>query len=499
MLRRVAVLDDGELLDRFRLVCRVAYETTKAGATIGQFESEATRRLGCSKEDIRPFLRCCWAAARQVVQGVAREPRSSEASLEGVLSPDFCGTPAIASAIADMSNADYQYERGSLAHHENEWEEAESWYTRAAEQGHAKAQFDLGMMYFNREIEGLGVGECVEHAVSYCTDAARAGVDCAKAFLERDIQTGLEAYRRGDDDEAELEFRRLAELDNAETADAQFKLAQMCIRGESIDTYTNDRSRFDQACEWLRRAARNGCGRAESSLCGLLGGHGGWFVEEPGSEDRAEQVDWYWKAAERTPPEQYDLGLRSEGDPDHACSEEASFWYRLAADRENVDAQFRLGLLAYLGLDGWDSVERPAPVFDPAAPEFEDEDEVARLYWLGNAARNGHQMAHALLEAHRESTFGAQGAQTSLFDVTEPSSSPKVAFPDFVAELQSNSKECKRDPCLLAGLYRTNRQAAEKAGVSWAGDFSTDAEIKAWYAGHAGRSKDEDGDDMDRY
>ena len=240
-----------------------------------------------------------------------------------------------------QSNPDYQYEHGLLAHHENDFEEAESWYTRAADQGHSKAQFDLGMMYFRGEIEGMEVGECVEHAVSYCMDAAENGHECARAFLDRDVRSGLEAYRRGNDSEAELEFRRLAEQGNAE---AEFRLARMYVEYRIAVDY--DVQVFENARDWFRRAAVHGWARAEYGLYATLAGE---YVFADYTVDPVEHVDeaqkWYWKAAERTPHEQYELGLRSEGDPDHADETEAVFWYRLAAGRGHVNAQYRLGVL----------------------------------------------------------------------------------------------------------------------------------------------------------
>lgn len=117
-----------------------------------------TQRLGCSKDEIRPYLRCWRDAAIELL-------------------PDHADAFAAIDTgdMADVEdNADYQYERGLLAHYESDYEEAESWYTRAAEQDHPKAQFDLGMMYFHGEIEGLDIGECVEHAVS----KVRCGCAC---------------------------------------------------------------------------------------------------------------------------------------------------------------------------------------------------------------------------------------------------------------------------------------------------------------------------------
>ena len=182
--------------------------------------------------------------------------------------------------------------------------------------------------------------------------------------------------------------------------------------------------------------------------------------------DPTDHVDeaqkWYWKATERTPHEQYELGLRSEGDPDHADETDAVFWYHFAAERGHVDAQFRIGLLTYLGVDDWHS-ENPSE----------------RTYWLRTAAQNGHQIAHALLHGDPEKppTFGKQA---SLFP-TDRSRRPNVAFPAFADEMQAESEECAREPRLLRALYCSYRRAAERACVDWASDFSTDSGIDAWY------------------
>ena len=458
-------VEDGEILDRFRLGGRVAYQTIRAGAAIGDCESAATGRLACSKEDIRPYLRCWLTAARELL------PDRADA-VASVDSEHVAGTEG---------NADYQYERGLRAHYEDDFEEAEYWYMQAADQDHAKAQFDLGMMYFHREIEGSEVGECVKHAVWYCMDAAANRLEWATAFRDRDIQSGLEAFRRRDHYAAELEFRRLAEFGrHRDSAEAQFRLAQMCIRNEIHGDY-DDHDRFDSACRWLRRASRNGWGRAESWLYGLLGGGAGWwFNVDVGLEYLDELGDRYWKAREKPAVEQYGLGLCSEGDPDYADRGEASFWYRLAADQGHLNAQFRIGLLTYLGVDEWHS-EGPSV----------DEDE-GRTYWLRTAARNGHQIARALLDADPENPagFGRQtsllptdlsfGSQTSLFP-TDRSLRPNVAFPAFAEEMQAESEQCAREPRLLRALYRSYRGAAERAFVAWARDFSTDFEIDAWY------------------
>ena len=447
-------VDDGEVLDRFRLGGRIAYETIRGGASIEDYESAVTERLGCSKEDIRPYLRCWLTAAKELL------PDGADA-LANIDSKDVEGW---------QGNADYQYERGLLAHYENDFEEAESWYTRAADQGHAKAQFDLGMMFFHREIEGLEVGECVEHAVSYCMDAAKSGLECARAFLDRDIQSGLEAYRRGDHHDAEIEFRRLAEQGNA---GAQYRLAQMYIYS-TTESCADERSAFDQARDWLGQAAGHGYARAEYALCSLLtGGYAYWLDVDPseGFDGGGTATYWYWKAALRPPSEQYAMGLLSEGDPEHADRVEAAFWYRFAGDQGHTQAQFRLGLLAFCTQYGW----------------LQDGWGRRDIGWklLRAAASSGQKTAWALIRDGK--VLGVEGEETPAEKPAEPvrgphSSNPprSATFPGFASEMVAESGVFANEPRLLAGLYDSYQQAAKKADVPWAKDFNFDFEIDSW-------------------
>jgi len=60
-------------------------------------------------------------------------------------------------------------------------EKAKEWHTKAAEQGHAEAQFSLGYCYEN----GQSVPKDLKKAVEWYTKAAEQGNDHAKKSLER--------------------------------------------------------------------------------------------------------------------------------------------------------------------------------------------------------------------------------------------------------------------------------------------------------------------------
>ena len=63
---------------------------------------------------------------------------------------------------------------------EQDHEEAVKWYRKAADQGDADAQFNLGVMYYN----GEGVPEDDKEAVKWWRKAAEQGHAEAQYFLD---------------------------------------------------------------------------------------------------------------------------------------------------------------------------------------------------------------------------------------------------------------------------------------------------------------------------
>ena len=64
--------------------------------------------------------------------------------------------------------------------------EAFKWFRKAAEQGHAKAQYNLGLMYD----KGQGVPQDYAEAVKWYRLAAEQGLDVEVTVFERDERTG---------------------------------------------------------------------------------------------------------------------------------------------------------------------------------------------------------------------------------------------------------------------------------------------------------------------
>ena len=60
-------------------------------------------------------------------------------------------------------------------------QKAVEWYTKAAEQGHAAAQYNLGNCYY----DGEGVEKDLQKAIEWYTKAAEQGDEDAQEALER--------------------------------------------------------------------------------------------------------------------------------------------------------------------------------------------------------------------------------------------------------------------------------------------------------------------------
>jgi TPR repeat protein len=64
---------------------------------------------------------------------------------------------------------------------ERDYEAAHFWYLCAARQGHARAQFNLGVMYAS----GQGVGRDLVEAYAWLRRAAEAGIPAAVGYITR--------------------------------------------------------------------------------------------------------------------------------------------------------------------------------------------------------------------------------------------------------------------------------------------------------------------------
>ena len=285
-------------------------------------------------------------------------------------------------------------------------EQAVEWYRRAAEQGHAIAQYDLSWMYQH----GRGVSQNSSEAAQWCRRAAEQGYADAQNTLGWRYQyvrgVGAQNY-----DEAIRWYRRAAEQGHA---DAQANLRVLSARGgaptlrsEQINTddvqavrldyrstpteeinfdgrhtisrgfgrhnvrtflhyqraaqqgdttamnnigvmYANGRGvdqDYDEAIIWFSNAARQGNATARTNLC-IVYNHLGWmYAKGVGVEqDYGQAFDWFTKAAEQGHAEtQYNLGVMYVNG-DHVVQDDvqAVRWFSKAAEQGDIEAQSAL-------------------------------------------------------------------------------------------------------------------------------------------------------------
>jgi TPR repeat protein len=216
-------------------------------------------------------------------------------------------------------------------------------FRKAAEQGNALAQYNLGCCY----LSGEGVKEDLVQAVAWFRKAAEQGNALAQSLLMiyyRDGTGGVKKYSA----EAVAWYHKAAEQGYA---DAQYLLGQCYANGEGV------KKDPVQAVAWYRKAAEQGDADAQDML-------GQCYANGEGvKKDPVQAVAWYRKAAERRDvyaqasfrfqhymaeqgdaSAQYLLGqCYANGNGVKTNLVQAAAWYRKAADQGDPGAQGRLG------------------------------------------------------------------------------------------------------------------------------------------------------------
>jgi len=156
--------------------------------------------------------------------------------------------------LAAQGDSESQYRLARMYYHgEGERNDAlaAQWYERAAEQGHVKAQNNIGMLYE----QGRGVEQDASLAVAWYRRAADQGLATAQSNLARMYDRGLGVAQDGA--EAAVWYRRAAEQGHAQ---AQYRLGRMFDKGTGVP------SDLDKAAKWYRRAAKQEYGPAQAAI-----------------------------------------------------------------------------------------------------------------------------------------------------------------------------------------------------------------------------------------
>ena len=236
---------------------------------------------------------------------------------------------------ADQGHANAQcnlgvmYDKGNIV--AQNYPAAMKWHRMAADQGYADAQFNLGAKYE----EGHGVAQDYSAAIKWFRMAANQGHVKAQYNLALKYDSGQGVAQ---DHSVAMKWYRMAADQGDEKA--QYNLAFMYEKGKGV---AQDDS---AAMKWYRMAAVQGRVEAQYNLA---------FMYEKGkgvAQDYPAAMKWYRMAADQGRVEaQYNVGVMYEKGQGVAQDYPAAMkWYRMAADQGRVEAQYNVGRMHYFGL-----------------------------------------------------------------------------------------------------------------------------------------------------
>ncbi len=236
---------------------------------------------------------------------------------------------------ADQGDATAQNNIGWL--YKNGWgvkqdyAEAATWFRRAADQGNATAQVNLGWLYRR----GYGVELDYAKAMAWFRKAAAQGNAQAQANIGWLYEKGLGVQQ--DYAEAMAWYRKAADQGSA---DAQYGIGELYRYGRGV------KQDYAEALTWYLAAADKGNADAQNCV--------GWLHEKGlGVEQSyAEAMAWYYRAADQGQAEaQANLGVfYRNGLGDKQDYVQALKWFRKASDQGNARAEVNLGWLYENGL-----------------------------------------------------------------------------------------------------------------------------------------------------
>jgi len=205
-------------------------------------------------------------------------PAAAPVSTSG-LAPDLNATRRAAEQgdAKSQYNLGLMYDKGVGGVAQND-AEAIKWYRKAAEQGDAKGETNLGMMY----ADGRGVTRDYAEAVKWYRKAAEQGDEIAQMALGQFYTKGQGVAKS--EAEAEKWLRKAAERGGARVENA---IGNMYESGNGMP------KDYAQAVKWYRMAAEHGNALAQFALGNM------YEIGRGVPKDDAESKKWYRMAAQR--------------------------------------------------------------------------------------------------------------------------------------------------------------------------------------------------------
>lgn len=294
----------------------------------------------------------------------AVEPDSAEAEVEPQPAtvppsrrkavPAARSTTPVQPAPASSLTPEQMYQKGKeLKGQATLFAEAFKWYQKAAEHGHADAQYKLGDFYElgaywlpRNEVESQCWYRKAFDQYRHAAGQGDADAQCKLGVcywkgkgVQQDYDIGASWYNKG--------ISWLYKVAEQGYADTQYKLGKYLFKGADLGILTEDK--HTEAVLWYRKAAEQGHIQAQNEL--------GWChfwakgVSLDDQELETQTIYWYSKAANQG----YALAQNTLGEcyykgecvtKDYST---AAMWFLKAAEQGYAIAQFRLGECYYCG------------------------------------------------------------------------------------------------------------------------------------------------------
>ena len=262
-----------------------------------------------------------------------------------------------------------EYKLGLDYYNNQDYSNAKEHLLKAAELGHADAQYVLGNNYL--ENPSCSINDMYE-ALSWYFKAAKQGIAGAMRMVAVFYEFGIEDYIKPDETKANEWYLKAAEQfrEDADKGDveSQFMLGELYCDGYGVE------QDYSEAAKWYRKAAEQGHAVGQNNLAWCYyNGYGvtkdydealKWYRNAAEQDNMAaknglgncyyygygvaqnykEAVKWYRESAQQGfPKAQYNLGRSYQYG--HGVSidlDEAAKWYRKAAEQGHKEAEDKL-------------------------------------------------------------------------------------------------------------------------------------------------------------
>lgn len=307
---------------------------------------------------------------------------------------------------AQQGDAQGQDELGGMylygAGGEVDYATALEWFRKSAAQGFAEGQRDVGLMYHY----GLGVEQDYAKALEWYNKAAQQGNAHAEKGLGDMYHAGngvTQSY-----EQAAAWYRKAADHNDRE---AQNALGNCYYSGNGVQ------QSYEDAVKWYRKSAEQGFWWGEYNL-------GNMYANGNGVAQNYEQaMQWYKKASEKGLGEasnmvgmMYSKGLGASTDQNKATE-----WFKKGAEQGYSVAQNNLGYCYENGLGVEEDIHKAAYWYDRAFQQGETalKESLAKLcYRIGLQYYGGAVIAQntdsALYYCHKSADLGYEKAQYKL-------------------------------------------------------------------------------------